>query len=104
MDKQMRKWGFVSLLNTASLCIVVIVLVGLFAGWPIYRCGPWLFTSLSVSSPLTGVDVQVRHRWLVGLIRHKHHHQLVWPGAVDPGSAEPRRRVHAHVGLHAPGL
>ncbi|GAA5901188.1 hypothetical protein JCM8208_002298 [Rhodotorula glutinis] len=37
MDKQMRKWGFISLLNTASLCIVVIVLVGLFAGWPIYR-------------------------------------------------------------------
>jgi len=40
MDKQMRKWGFISLLNTASLCIVVIVLVGLFAGWPIYRCVP----------------------------------------------------------------
>lgn len=38
MDKHTSKWGFVALLNTAALFVVVIVLVGLFAGWPIYRC------------------------------------------------------------------
>lgn len=38
MDKTMRKWSFMALLNTLALCVVVIVLVGLFAGWPIYRC------------------------------------------------------------------
>lgn len=37
MDKQMRKWSVMALVNTVALCIVIIVLVGLFAGWPIYR-------------------------------------------------------------------
>lgn len=37
MDKQMHKIGIMALINTAALMIVVIVLVGLFAGWPIYR-------------------------------------------------------------------
>ena len=37
MDKQMHKVSIMALINTAALMIVVIVLVGLFAGWPIYR-------------------------------------------------------------------
>lgn len=37
MDKQMHKISIMALINTAALMIVVIVLVGLFAGWPIYR-------------------------------------------------------------------
>lgn len=37
MDKQMHKISIMALVNTAALMIVVIVLVGLFAGWPIYR-------------------------------------------------------------------
>jgi hypothetical protein len=32
MDKQMRKWSIMALVNTVALCIVIIVLVGLFAG------------------------------------------------------------------------
>lgn len=32
MDKQMRKWSVMALVNTVALCIVIIVLVGLFAG------------------------------------------------------------------------
>ena len=32
MDKQMRKWSIMALINTVALCIVIIVLVGLFAG------------------------------------------------------------------------
>lgn len=39
MDKQRSaRFSWFALLNTASLIIVVVVLVGLFAGWPIYRC------------------------------------------------------------------
>ncbi|GAA5962832.1 hypothetical protein JCM3765_001538 [Sporobolomyces pararoseus] len=37
MDKQMRKWSIMALVNTVALCVIIIVLVGLFAGWPIYR-------------------------------------------------------------------
>ncbi|GAA5976460.1 hypothetical protein JCM10908_005507 [Rhodotorula pacifica] len=37
MDKQMHKFSIMAAVNTAALVIVVIVLVGLFAGWPIYR-------------------------------------------------------------------
>ncbi|GAA5974252.1 hypothetical protein JCM11641_003355 [Rhodosporidiobolus odoratus] len=37
MDKQMRRISWAAVINTAALLIVVIVLVGLFAGWPIYR-------------------------------------------------------------------
>ncbi|POY72512.1 hypothetical protein BMF94_4338 [Rhodotorula taiwanensis] len=37
MDKQMVKFSIMAFVNTAALLIVVIVLVGLFAGWPIYR-------------------------------------------------------------------
>ncbi|BGP45319.1 hypothetical protein JCM10450v2_001137 [Rhodotorula kratochvilovae] len=38
MDKQMRsRFSWFALVNTAVLCIVVIVLIGLFAGWPIWR-------------------------------------------------------------------
>ncbi|GAA5948901.1 hypothetical protein JCM21900_003465 [Sporobolomyces salmonicolor] len=37
MDKQMTKWSIMAAINTAALFVVVIVLVGLFAGWPIYR-------------------------------------------------------------------
>ncbi|GAA5935488.1 SKN1/KRE6 family beta-glucan synthesis-associated protein [Sporobolomyces koalae] len=37
MDKQMRKWSVMALVNTVALCVIIIVLVGLFAGWPIYR-------------------------------------------------------------------
>lgn len=33
MDKQMRKWSIMALVNTVALCIVIIVLVGLFAGY-----------------------------------------------------------------------
>ncbi|GAA5887428.1 hypothetical protein JCM6882_002525 [Rhodosporidiobolus microsporus] len=37
MDKQMRRVSFWAVVNTAALFIVVVVMVGLFAGWPIYR-------------------------------------------------------------------
>lgn len=33
MDKQMRKWSIMALVNTVALCIIIIVLVGLFAGY-----------------------------------------------------------------------
>ncbi|GAA6037271.1 hypothetical protein JCM8097_008655 [Rhodosporidiobolus ruineniae] len=37
MDKQTKRLSWAAVLNTAALLIVVIVLIGLFAGWPIYR-------------------------------------------------------------------
>ncbi|GAA5974160.1 hypothetical protein JCM11641_003473 [Rhodosporidiobolus odoratus] len=38
LDKQRQsKVSIFALINTAALCIVIIVLIGLFAGWPIYR-------------------------------------------------------------------
>ncbi|GAA6061183.1 hypothetical protein JCM10212_002396 [Sporobolomyces blumeae] len=38
MDKQISsKFSWVAFVNTASLVTVIVVIVGLFAGWPIYR-------------------------------------------------------------------
>ncbi|BGP54249.1 hypothetical protein JCM8202_001385 [Rhodotorula sphaerocarpa] len=37
MNKHLRKVSVMAFINTAFLVIVVVVLVGLFAGWPIYR-------------------------------------------------------------------
>ncbi|GAA5903037.1 hypothetical protein JCM6882_009675 [Rhodosporidiobolus microsporus] len=38
LDKQRQsRFSIIALINTAALFIVVIVLIGLFAGWPIYR-------------------------------------------------------------------
>ncbi|BGP13216.1 hypothetical protein JCM10213v2_001135 [Rhodosporidiobolus nylandii] len=37
LDKQRRRVGYAAMINTAALLIVVIVLIGLFGGWPIYR-------------------------------------------------------------------
>jgi hypothetical protein len=37
MDKQMSRWSVAAVIDTAALFIVVIVLIGLFAGWPVYR-------------------------------------------------------------------
>lgn len=37
LDKQMEHWSFAGLVNTLSLAVIVIVLVGLFGGWPIYN-------------------------------------------------------------------
>ncbi|ORY74277.1 glycoside hydrolase family 16 protein [Leucosporidium creatinivorum] len=37
LDSQMAHWSIIGVFNTAMLCVIIIVLVGLFAGWPIYR-------------------------------------------------------------------
>jgi hypothetical protein len=37
MDKQRQRFSVAAVIDTAALFIVVIVLIGLFAGWPIYR-------------------------------------------------------------------
>ena len=37
LDKQMQHWSLAGLINTLSLAAIVIVLVGLFGGWPIYN-------------------------------------------------------------------
>ncbi|GAA6011375.1 hypothetical protein JCM10207_008318 [Rhodosporidiobolus poonsookiae] len=37
MSKQRQRVSMIGMINTAALLVVVIVLVGLFAGWPIYR-------------------------------------------------------------------
>ncbi|GAA5898575.1 hypothetical protein JCM8208_004704 [Rhodotorula glutinis] len=58
MDKQMRsRFSWFALLNTASLCIVVIVLIGLFAGWPVYRFaidGSWNRAAMETLTNSTG--------------------------------------------------
>ncbi|GAA5936830.1 hypothetical protein JCM3775_002719 [Rhodotorula graminis] len=58
MDKQMRsRFSWFALLNTASLCIVVIVIVGLFAGWPVYRFaidGSWNRAAMETLTNSTG--------------------------------------------------
>ncbi|GAA6058824.1 hypothetical protein JCM10212_001940, partial [Sporobolomyces blumeae] len=69
MDKQMRKWSVVALINTLCLCVVVIVLVGLFAGWPIYQYVIKGGFPLSDSTMLTNSSGQVpRIQGLPGLI------------------------------------
>ncbi|GAA5915059.1 uncharacterized protein JCM6883_004228 [Sporobolomyces salmoneus] len=38
MDRQMSsKFSWLALINTVSLIVVIVVIIGLFAGWPIYR-------------------------------------------------------------------
>lgn len=37
LDKQLAHWSFAGIVNTFTLAAIVIVLVGLFGGWPIYR-------------------------------------------------------------------
>ncbi|GAA5855826.1 hypothetical protein JCM8547_000376 [Rhodosporidiobolus lusitaniae] len=37
MDKQRNRFSWAAIINTSALLVVVIVLIGLFAGWPIYR-------------------------------------------------------------------
>ncbi|GJN87819.1 hypothetical protein Rhopal_000774-T1 [Rhodotorula paludigena] len=58
MDKQRSaRFSWFALLNTASLVIVVVVLVGLFAGWPIYRFaidGSWASYAQQVVTNSTG--------------------------------------------------
>ncbi|GAA6025255.1 hypothetical protein JCM11491_006154 [Sporobolomyces phaffii] len=38
MDRQMSsRFSWLALINTVSLVVVIVVIIGLFAGWPIYR-------------------------------------------------------------------
>ncbi|KAK4331397.1 Beta-glucan synthesis-associated protein KRE6 [Rhodotorula toruloides] len=64
MDKTMRKWSFMALLNTLAFCIVVIVLVGLFAGWPIYRYaidGSWGSYAMHTITNSTGQVPEIQN-------------------------------------------
>ncbi|TNY23923.1 beta-glucan synthesis-associated protein-domain-containing protein [Rhodotorula diobovata] len=58
MDKQMRaRFSWFALLNTASLCIVVILIIGLFAAWPIWRFaidGDWNRAEMQTITNSTG--------------------------------------------------
>ncbi|KAM0754664.1 beta-glucan synthesis-associated [Meredithblackwellia eburnea MCA 4105] len=37
LDKQMSGYGWSNIVNTTALCCLIIVIVGLFGGWPIYN-------------------------------------------------------------------